>query len=31
MAETKTLLINQSTIKALVDITDFNDIVHQTF
>ena len=31
MEERNTLLINQSTIKELLDIADFNNLVHQTF
>ncbi|MFL2101561.1 ornithine cyclodeaminase family protein [Desemzia sp. FAM 23991] len=31
LEEKNTLLINQSTIKELLDVGDFNDIVHKTF
>lgn len=31
LKENKTLLINQSMIKELVDVGDFNDLVHKTF
>ncbi|WP_035618607.1 ornithine cyclodeaminase family protein [Lacticigenium naphthae] len=31
MKENKTLLLNQSTIKELVDVKDINEIVHDTF